>query len=882
MAASVNNFGLPEGFVLDTQPQQASPALPPGFVLDTPTGQESALTRGMQAKPEKPLSERGLIGSAKRGGQAIWDTLKEGYKAGEDIHKANIQRAKEGKPLLPSAKTTGALKFVQSMFDPESYAGLMSALTEEETGEKKAAIIPSHPPEEYKQKQPMRFKSPEDQKGPATAFSDYLKKDMSPEEREAFDKQERQAEAIYGLISSAYGIRSAAKNFVSKAKVVPKPKGPTTIKTRPISVTKEPQPQASISGQNIPSPKSSPNTIRSFFRNLSEAPTEIINDSLAKFISQMVKEGSTAEEFQAIKDAIKEMRASGIQADLGYITGNNEIQGILDMLGESSLAGPAKQRLQELIDEQFLNEIERATKTASEAPGRDVLAFETERALGRPTDTVPQEQINEQFLNSISPTRFATTEQAGRSIARHVQESRRMQQRELSGQWEQFKQSLGQERFPLPRLTAETQDSLQQLSGNLGMLSPKESALNLVLRRVMGRLVELDESGNIVGFRPHTIQDLIEAKQSIGSRHKWPVVNSNTDRLINKLFSDLTNEIRAALPPEKLTEFEQLNSLYTDFYNRYNNQAMRPLYSEKHETLSKPSSLYKKIATTPDLIRALQPILEQSEEGTRLLRQIRRDYAQKNLVSAKTPQEPEEAISVLGENARRNIERYVRDRTQPPTQEETLRRSILDGGIDKLLGRMGNPEGIRELRQFLRSVDGGQDLFNALAAQKIEDIFRYGLTPSENITPAHLSRMLRKQGNREILKELLGNSNLEALIRLEKNLNKMRKVRSKFYNASKSATKAADVAVATKILNDMWKAVTRGKFYNLIADVALLGTARKTASILFDPQFIRNVEDLILAVDHGAPTESAAARFLVKVMGNKRKPSPPSSSPPPP
>lgn len=167
---------------------------------------------------------------------------------------------------------------------------------------------------------------------------------------------------------------------------------------------------------------------------------------------------------------------------------------------------------------------------------------------------------------------------------------------------------------------------------------------------------------------------------------------------------------------------------------------------------------------------------------------------------------------------------------------------------EQIFNKMNSVEGIRHLRNILLKSPNGQDMFNALARLKLEEVIGKNLVDSttQQIKLGTFSKLLEKGKNRSVIKEILGAKEFQRLERLQKNVGKLSDTANKFYNASKTASSLEDIAVVVKAMKDIIHLLSGNPFPLIKTGTGIVG-ARYISKLISDPKFLNLVEDAILA-----------------------------------
>jgi len=165
----------------------------------------------------------------------------------------------------------------------------------------------------------------------------------------------------------------------------------------------------------------------------------------------------------------------------------------------------------------------------------------------------------------------------------------------------------------------------------------------------------------------------------------------------------------------------------------------------------------------------------------------------------------------------------------------------------QIFNKMNTAKGIYEIKKALSSTPEGKKLFNELSSYKLEDLIGKNLidSTSQQIKFGTFSKLLEKGNNKEVAKALLGDVNLQRLMRLQNNTARLADTAQKFLNTSRSGVYARDLAAAGAIVYDVAN-IFSGNPWPLMRSGGLLLSTRQVSKLMADPEFLRLIEDAIL------------------------------------
>lgn len=183
----------------------------------------------------------------------------------------------------------------------------------------------------------------------------------------------------------------------------------------------------------------------------------------------------------------------------------------------------------------------------------------------------------------------------------------------------------------------------------------------------------------------------------------------------------------------------------------------------------------------------------------------------------------------------------------------------------KILNKMNNVQGIKELEKILSKEPAGKEIFNNLKRYKMDKMVGDDLVDSttQQVKLGTFSKALEKGQNKALAKEILGPKNFKRLEMLQKNSGKLADAANKFYNASQSGVAIADAATLLTGLKSIgW--LMAGNYWPFMTTAGGIISANKLSKLLADPTFLQLVEEVILA------SEKSNTGLLVKSVESLR------------
>jgi hypothetical protein len=171
----------------------------------------------------------------------------------------------------------------------------------------------------------------------------------------------------------------------------------------------------------------------------------------------------------------------------------------------------------------------------------------------------------------------------------------------------------------------------------------------------------------------------------------------------------------------------------------------------------------------------------------------------------------------------------------------------------QIFNKMNTPHGIAQIKKALSVSPEGKALFKKLARYKLEEMIGKNLvnSTSKQVNFGTFSKLLEKGQNRAIVKGLLGPSGLKQLERIQVASGRLAETAQKFLNTSRSGVHTADLALAGKVVHDVANTFS-GNPWPLLKSGGALAVGKSMAKYMSDPEFIREVEEIILQSGKGS------------------------------
>lgn len=510
----------------------------------------------------------------------------------------------------------------------------------------------------------------------------------------------------------------------------------------------------------------------------------------------------------------------------------------------------------------------------------------------------------QQLLHEIAPQPFVSDAQAGHALASEAQAIERARKAEFAPRFSNLSEKVGAiESAPQPALAGELSALVDELSGSLlEGASPAEAKLLRESRRLLGQVTV---GGDAQQLRGTNLSNLVKTKKTLGDIPNWELRGTRSEEMFKRIYGMVDSAIEDTLRsknPQLLEEYINLNREYSQFKNTFENSSVAPLFRRRNV---KPRSLYKH-SLKADNVEAIDRILSQSESGQQTLAQLKRDFAQSQMKGqAQTAREIENLRSVLGNQFDQSLDAYAQSQARlgeragqmpravrPSTTKQVASpfrawfpsRQLLPGRVteahvgkakkffEKIQGKTpeqvaklaSSVDGLREIREILSKTQEGRDLYNAIARYKLDEIFGANLKigVDNQLKMGTFSKVLNNRSSRDMIREIVGPEAFQKLQKIEERTVQLQESAQKFFNASKSGTRSADMIIAATIASDIAR-LFMGNPWPLVRSTGGIAASRYLSSLMADPTFLRLVEDIILVPAKGGSAMQRAATALV-------------------
>lgn len=611
----------------------------------------------------------------------------------------------------------------------------------------------------------------------------------------------------------------------------------------------------------------------------------------------------------AAQQLAQDFAANNIKIDAGTLTNSPLIQMMQARLTQSGLTGTALDNFRKELSSQITTEykniledigeisfensyqaseaIKNALKVDETASGVRVgnltkEAKESPSLQGR-IRTEERPDYQQRLLNEISETETPNTYQGGKQLKVAAEAIKRPIKEDFKKRYAVLESMTSQiDSGPQVRLANELSEFVINHSGSLllGQHAVEAKVLN-VANSLLKKL--RDKHGSYYGV---SVDELVKSKRTLGGIADWKMANSDFRSAYKKLYGDVISAIDNILAehPDILMYNTILNSDYSNFKTIFENSNLQKLFNPKNHNYN---TIYREFASDPDKLKSLEAVLSRSEEGTKLLNQVKRDYAN-SILNKKSlnSRDIRDLQSILGHQFDAPMLDYIADRqyalenpapritqqsplglnvkapeTQPTQKiqpsrvsetgtkkaQENLKSRYLqqiEGKTpEQILNEMDSIGGIRRLKQVLSTTPEGKEVFKQLSRFKLAELIDRKM--ADNVTDqvklGTFSNLLDAQKSKDIVKELLSPEAYQRLIMLQKNSGRLSRSAAKFFNASQSGTTLTDMG----LVGTAATGIIIGNPYLAAPAIIKIGGSYILARLLSDPVFLKELEKAI-------------------------------------
>ena len=169
----------------------------------------------------------------------------------------------------------------------------------------------------------------------------------------------------------------------------------------------------------------------------------------------------------------------------------------------------------------------------------------------------------------------------------------------------------------------------------------------------------------------------------------------------------------------------------------------------------------------------------------------------------------------------------------------------------QIMNSMNTVQGIKDLKSVLNKTPEGKDVFNGISRLKLDEVIGNNMLDSttQQIKFGTFSKLLENPLRKDLIKELLDPQSFKRLQRLQNLSGRLAESAQKFFNASKSGVTIEDVGIVTKVIGDL-ALLLSGNPWPLVKSGAGIASMRYLTNLISDPEFLRLVEELIVATEN--------------------------------
>lgn len=601
---------------------------------------------------------------------------------------------------------------------------------------------------------------------------------------------------------------------------------------------------------------------------------------------------------QIIEDADK----AGIQLDAGTLTNSNLIRMAQARAAQSGLSGEALDNFRKDLSQQIVNKYgDVADKFGTLSFENNYQASEAiknfvkneEKGLFQKFDRDPlkegrslqgriaiqeADRYEQRLLDNISPQEVENSYHAGETLKTVAEDIKTPIKEEFNQRWENFNHQVEQiPHGPHPNLARSLDEFVRKNEGSL--LLGISTAENKVMKAAQDlRQSLMTGDGSLHGV---SVSNLIKTKRTLADVADWEFGGSNFESAYKKLVADIDHAIEeniSHVSPELSNEYRQLNAEYSQFKDLFENKNVRVLFEPKNNDYN---SIYNNFVSNPDKLRSLEDMMFNNPRGQEVVNQIKRDYAKRVIQRPNiTPRDLSNLVNVLGhemeplvqdfamahqhalehplpriaerERLGINIQRPLTQGGKPISKAkqtpEHIRRKlyeyIKDKEPEKIMKMMDTVQDIRKLKNALSLTKDGKKLFEKLIRYKLFEMIDKNMMDGlkENVKLGTFSNLFKSTKSKAIVKELVGNEAFEQIQLLQKNAARLAASADKFYNASKSGTTLADVAIVSSLMTGIFT----GNAFMTLSAAASIGGIKIAGHLLTDKKFLEYLKEAAL------------------------------------
>ena len=292
------------------------------------------------------------------------------------------------------------------------------------------------------------------------------------------------------------------------------------------------------------------------------------------------------------------------------------------------------------------------------------------------------------------------------------------------------------------------------------------------IENILNALADIDENGNIIGYKPISNQTLIKQTEAINQIVDFDFAHGKPSGIFKPLKSAIDDSIESTAKQsgnlDAYLSWREARKAHADWSQTFDNDTINPFRDTTNQYYSK---LFR---NTEDLdkMRIINNILDTTPTGKKYA-----DAATRQLVDSKLSKffdNPAKADKKALEEAIRELEGVIK-----PSEGDQIRKYFKEYKEPKnfkakpltheynkpedVISQFNSRSGIRELKQDLSRTAIGKKQFQDLSKQKVRSILQEG-NIKKKFSGNDLYGVINKENNYEILSELLGKEAVDAAL----------------------------------------------------------------------------------------------------------------------
>lgn len=443
--------------------------------------------------------------------------------------------------------------------------------------------------------------------------------------------------------------------------------------------------------------------------------------------------------------------------------------------------------------EDILQEVERGKskppplETMSRSPsslrGRVSLSNEPGSGVAEVPRTLPftKEGLENSVLNPISNSKVYRKSNAGKSLQNEIIDISRKNYEEVGKLYDRVRDLNSNLEYTHQNLATQLNATIQQLE-KIPSKSTVTKKLIKTSQEILDKIATTSE-GEVTGLRPIPNNVLIDQIQQLREIINFDFPEAKVENqfkpIIRNIEESLFSTTKAEGNAPAVESLLEANAAYRQWKDIFDNEKISPFRRRSNHQYVK---LYENSLRTDDF-NALRKILAQSPEGDAWLKILQREIVEDALdpffnnpkkIGEKKFYETigglEDIISSTDTAAVSSKMQEFKNRKLNRRVEKLGSFSKENKALSKLSGlspeqieaKFNTRSGIRDLRETLNKTEQQRKLFQKLQDQKILDMLYEGEV-KKNPTGTDLQRVLNNKKNYELLREMVGTREAEAM-----------------------------------------------------------------------------------------------------------------------